>query len=71
MSQYVKDLLERVVMTFLQAFVGALVIAVPDGGISLSTAQAAALAGVAAVLSLVKGLLAKGVTEPDNASLVV
>jgi drug/metabolite transporter (DMT)-like permease len=72
MSQYAKDLLERIVATFVVAFIGALVVAAPDGGVSIDAAQAAALAGVAAVASLIKGVAAKYLTSnPDTASLTV
>jgi len=71
-GRYVRDLAERVVATFLTAFLGALV----TGGWfdvahvrDLSAVQAAALAGVAAVLSLIKGLVAKFVADRDSASL--
>ena len=50
---YTKDVLERVVATFIQAFLGIFVI----GGV-FSNAKAAALAGATAVLSLVKGVVA-------------
>ncbi len=70
---YLRDLLERVVWTFLQSFGGALIV----GGVfdvngirNLSAWQAAALAGVAAILSLVKGLVAKFVGNPETAALI-
>jgi hypothetical protein len=65
MSQYVKDLLERVVVTFLGAFLA--VFTVTD----VNTAKAAAVAGAAAVLSLIKGLVAKKAASADTASLVL
>lgn len=71
-TKYVRDLAERVVVTFGQAF-GAVLI---SGGVfdvagvrNVSAYQAAGLAGVAAVLSLAKGLVAKLVSKPDSASL--
>ena len=48
-----KDVLERVVATFIQAFLGIFII----GG-DIGNAKAAALAGATAVLSLVKGVIA-------------
>lgn len=70
--RYLRDLAERVIATFLAAFLGTLV----AGGWfdvqhirDLSAVQAAALAGVAAVLSLVKGLVAQWVSNRDSASL--
>lgn len=66
MTFFTKDLLERLVATFVQAFVG--VIAVT--GLDAVSAKTAAAAGVAAVLSLVKSLIAKRVGDPGDASLV-
>jgi hypothetical protein len=48
-----KDVLERVVATFVQAFLGIFVV----GG-DIGNAKAAALAGATAALSLIKGLVA-------------
>jgi hypothetical protein len=67
MSVFTKDLLERVVMTFLQGCIGSLVVA----DVANKTMWLAALGGgVAAVVSLVKGVLAKQVGNSDSASLV-
>lgn len=62
MSLAVKDLVERVVATFVQAFVAALLASpVFDNlaglHVNLSSFEAAGLAGIAAVVSLVKNLL--------------
>lgn len=66
MSGYFKDLAERVASTFVQAFIGAVMVTeLTDKGMWL----AAASAGVAAVASLAKGLAAKGVGHRDSASL--
>lgn len=68
-SKYVKDLAERIVATFIGAFVAA----VPVGSIfewHISTVKGAAMAGAAAVFSLVKGLIAKRFGDPTSASLV-
>ena len=65
MSQYLKDLAERVIVTFLGAFLA--VFSVTD----LSSAKAAGIAGAAAVLSLIKGLVAKKVGDTASASLTV
>jgi len=48
-----KDVIERVVATFIQAFLGIFVV----GG-DIGNAKAAALAGATAALSLVKGMVA-------------
>lgn len=68
MSAYVRDLLERVVATFV---VGALSV-LGSNALDLtnvSTLKSAAIGGGAAVLTLVKGLLAKRVGSPDTAGL--
>lgn len=77
MTRYTKDLFERVVATFLQAaLAGALTVlaADTDGMLDLDTARAAALvgalAGLTALLSLIKGLLARYVGDSDSAALL-
>ena len=52
MGKYRSDVLERAAMTFAQSFLGAVVVT------DLSSVRTAALAGVAAVVSLLKSLLA-------------
>ena len=64
-SQFVKDLAERVIVTFLGAALA--VFSVSD----LSSAKAAGIAGIAAVLSLIKGLIATKVGNAGTASLTV
>ena len=71
MSQYVKDLAERVVVTWLEAFVAALTLSAAVSGLNIETLEAAALAGIAAVVALVKGLVAKPVGNTESASLTV
>ncbi|MGW4493731.1 holin [Streptomyces sp. NPDC004376] len=63
---YARDLAERVVTTFLQAFVGALVLTSP---FDLHMWQAAAMGGVAAALSLIKGMIARARSVANSASL--
>lgn len=65
MSQYVKDIAERVIVTALGAFLA--VFSVTD----LSSAKAGAIAAAAAVLSLIKGLVAAKVGTEGTASLTV
>lgn len=65
-STYARDLVERVVTTFLQAFIGALVVTQP---LDLGMWRTAALAGVAAAVSLLKGLIARVVSVTNSASL--
>lgn len=71
-GRYVKDLVERVLSTFVIAFIGALI----TGGVfdvqgmtDVAAYSAAALAGVQAVLSLLKGLAAKLISDHNSASL--
>lgn len=73
---YWRDVAERVVATFLLTFLGLYIPSLnPDGmgGLErltdMSVASKCALAGTVAVLSLVKGLLASQVGQPDSASL--
>jgi hypothetical protein len=71
-SRYAIDLAERVASTFVVAFAGTLVTGgwFDVAGIrDVSALQAAGLAGAAAVLSLVKGVVAKWVSNQDSASL--
>lgn len=65
-ATYARDLAERVLSTFLQAFVGALVISTP---LDVSMWQTAAMAGVAAGMSLLKGLVARVRDVSNSASL--
>lgn len=66
MSFFTKDLAERVVVTFVQAFLGVIAVS----GLNAISAKTAGIAGVAAVLSLVKGLIAKRIGDPGTASLI-
>ncbi|GGY81054.1 hypothetical protein CP967_08695 [Streptomyces nitrosporeus] len=63
---YARDLAERVIATFLQAFVGGLVLTTP---FDIGMWQAAAVGGVGAALSLVKGLVARWRAVTHSASL--
>ena len=65
-AAYGRDLAERVVATFLQAFVGGLVLTTP---FDIGMWQAAGVAGVAAATSLVKGLVARWRDVTNSASL--
>lgn len=65
-SVFLKDLRERVIMTFVQGVLGSLVVTeLADKGMWL----AAVGGGVAAVAALLKGLVAKTVGNRDSASL--
>jgi phosphatidylserine synthase len=66
MSVYLKDLRERVLMTFVQGFLGSLVVTeFSDKSMWL----AAAGGGVAAVAALLKGVVAKWRGNSESASL--
>ncbi len=72
-QRYWIDVAERVFWTFLQAFGAQLVLSgwfTVDGVIDLSILEKAGLAGVAAALSFVKGLVARGVGSPTTAALL-
>ncbi|MBJ6615569.1 hypothetical protein [Streptomyces sp. I4(2020)] len=61
-----RDLLERVISTFLQAFIGGIVVTTPLDG---SMWYAALAGGVGAVLALAKGLVARWRDITNSASL--
>lgn len=71
-ATYIRDLVERLIRTFVQAFLGTLIAAnwfSVDQIRNVSTLQAAGLAGIAAVLSVVTSVIAKFVGKPESASL--
>ncbi len=61
-----RDALERIVWTFVQAFVGAL-LADAAGVLNLDAVKAAGIAGLAAVLAVVKTVAASRIGRPDAA----
>lgn len=63
---YARDLAERVIATFLQAFLGALVLSAP---LNLHMWQAAATSGTAASFALLKGVAARARSITNSASL--
>ncbi|MEU7377614.1 hypothetical protein [Streptomyces albidoflavus] len=65
-AAYARDLAERVVSTFLQAFVGGVVLTQP---FDLAMWQAAAVGGAAAAGALLKGLVARWRDVTNSASL--
>lgn len=65
-TTYGRDLLERVAVTFLQAFIGGIAITQPLNG---SMWYAAGAGGVGAVLALLKGLAARFRSVTNSASL--
>lgn len=70
-KRYVVDLAERVLSTYVQAFLGLLLASGfgVDGVLDLSLVVKAGIAALPAALSLVKGLLARGVGDSQSASL--
>lgn len=70
-KRYIRDLVERVTATYAQAFLGLLIASGfgVDGVLDLSSLRKAAIAAIPAALSLVKGLLARGVGDQESASL--
>lgn len=65
-STFGRDLLERVISTFLQAFIGGIVVTTPLDG---AMWYAALAGGVGAVLALGKGLIARWRDVTNSASL--
>ena len=62
MSEELKDMLERTFWTFVEAFLGALVVA-PLVSVDADTVQLAALAGGGAALAVVKTYAKKQITK--------
>ena len=69
--RYVRDLAERVAATFAQGFIGLFLLSGAEvtGVVDFSSVKKAAIAGVFAVLSLIKGLIASRVGDKNSASL--
>ena len=65
-KRWLIDAFERVVATFAQAFL-AIIVAAPI--LDMSTWKAAAVSGIAAAMSVLKALIAKGTGDPESASL--
>ena len=63
-TPHLKDVAERSIATFLQAFLSIFLVA------DVSTLKSASVAGVAALLSVTKAWAAKKVGDKSNASLV-
>ena len=66
---FIKDLVERTVATYAQAFLGLLLASWSDA-IDVSTLRAAAVAAIPAALAVVKGFAAKSIGDPDSAALI-
>jgi len=67
-ATYARDLVERVLATFVVAFAGVAIAAGPGDMFSATFWETAAAAGVAAVGSLLKGLIAKFIGARNSAS---
>lgn len=67
-ATYARDLAERVLWTFLAAAGGVALAAGPADLLHATVWETAGAAGIAAVVSLVKGLVARYVGEPNSAS---
>ena len=65
---YLTDLAERVIWTALAAAAGVVLAASPHDPLDADMWQTAGAAGLAAAVSLVKGLLARYVGDPNSAS---
>jgi hypothetical protein len=68
-SKYFRDLVERVAMTFVAAFLGAVTITSAADWGDLTMWQSAASAGGAAVFTLIKGIVASQRGDSSSASL--
>lgn len=66
---FVIDLAERVIFTFAEAFLAVLV-ASGTGFVNIDTVKGAAIAGGAAVLSVLKGIASSLKGDPESASAV-
>jgi hypothetical protein len=69
MSEYVKDLAQRVLTVFLTTLGGMMAAATPFDVLTFGWVRAFTVAGSAAVLALVLGLVAKLTGTPDSAGL--
>lgn len=67
-STYARDLVERIIWTFLGAAAAVALAAGPGDMLSASFWETVATAGIAAVVTLVKGLVARVVGARNSAS---
>jgi hypothetical protein len=66
-ATFLRDLAERVIATYVQAFLGLLVAGTFT--LNISTFKAAAIAAIPAAFSAAKGVIASRVGSPGSASL--
>jgi len=65
------DTSERVLFTFLQAFIAVMLATVPENWLDVSAIRAAAVGGVAAALAVLKAALASRITSPISPASAV
>jgi len=63
MKQEYKDILEKTIWTFVEAFIGALTVA-PLVGVDINTVQLAAISGASAALVVIKEFAKKQLAKP-------
>ena len=63
MSKEYKDILEKTLWTFVEAFIGALTVA-PLVGVDADTVQLAAISGASAALGVIKEFAKKQLAKP-------
>ena len=63
MSKEYKDILEKTLWTFVEAFIGALTVA-PLVGVDINTVQLAAISGASAALVVIKEFAKKQLAKP-------
>jgi predicted YcjX-like family ATPase len=68
LTSFQKDVLERVVRTFIQAAIGVFALELANPDVSLDSLQAAGAAAVAAGVSAIMALIGKTVGDPDSGS---
>lgn len=67
MKTWLIDIAERVVATYIQSVLGLLAV---SGPLNIDAIQVALVAAIPAVLSVLKGTLARFVGDPESASLI-
>jgi hypothetical protein len=64
--EFLRDLFERVAATYVQSFIGLLMV---SGNLNIDAVEAALVAAIPAALSVVKGVLARRFGDPESAAL--
>lgn len=69
-SVFIRDLVERTLATYVEVFLGLVIVsAFSNGVVDVSALQAAAVSALPAALAVVKGFAAQYRGDPDSASL--